>query len=56
MRAIIAAEICISTSSDEADEATKLPKLLIIPLILKSSTVINATKHNITTYVGDLQM
>jgi hypothetical protein len=30
--AIRAAEIVISTSSEEADEATKLPKLLIIPL------------------------
>ena len=31
--AIRAAEIFISTSSEEADEATKLPKLPIIPLI-----------------------
>ena len=52
MGAIRAAEIFISTSSEEADEATKLPKLPIIPLILNSSSVINATKHNITTYMG----
>jgi hypothetical protein len=30
-----------------------LPKIPIIPLIWKSSSVINATKHNITTYVGE---
>ena len=56
--AIRAAEIFISTSSEEADEATKLPKLPIIPLIWKSSSVISATKLNIlkgisTTYVGE---
>ena len=33
LHAITAAQICISTSSEEADEATKLPKLPIIPLI-----------------------
>ena len=43
--AIRAAEIFISTSSEEADEATKLPKLPIIPLIWKSPSVINATKQ-----------
>ena len=47
-----AAEMFISTSSEEADEATKLPKLSIIPTICKSSSVINATKDNITPYVG----
>ena len=31
--AIRAAEIFISTSSEEADEATKLPKFQIIPVI-----------------------
>ena len=45
--AIIAAEIFISTSSEEADEAIKLPKLPII-------SVINTTKHNITSYVGEV--
>ena len=53
MSAIRAAEILISTSSEEADWAIKLPKLPIIPIVLKSSSVINATKHNITTYVGE---
>jgi hypothetical protein len=54
VRAIRAAEIFISTSSEEA---TKLPKLSIIPLIKKKSVcVINAIKHNITAYVGNLQM
>ena len=52
MGAIWAAEIFISTSSEEEDEAIKLPKLPIIPLIWKSLGVNNATKHNITTYVG----
>ena len=33
LSAIRAPEICISTSSEEADEATKLPKLPIRPLI-----------------------
>ena len=47
-----AADIFIFTLSEEGDEATKLTKLLIIPQILKSSSVINATKHNITTYEG----
>ena len=51
--AIGAAEIFISTSSKEADGAIKPPKLPIIPIFLKSSSVINATKHNITTYVGE---
>jgi hypothetical protein len=51
--AIRAAEIFISISSEEADGAIKLPKLPIIPIVLKSSSVINATKHNITTYVGE---
>ena len=32
---IRAAEIFISTSSEEADEAIKLPKLPIIPIICK---------------------
>ena len=45
-------KIFIFTSSEEADDATKLLKLAIIPLIWKSSSVINATKHNFTTYVG----
>ena len=44
--AIIAAEIFITTSSEEADEAIKLPKLPIIPLVKKSSSVINATKQH----------
>ena len=51
--AIKAAEIFISTASEEADGAIKLPKFPIIPIILKSSSVINATKHSITTYVGE---
>ena len=50
--AIKAAELFTSTSSEEAYEASKLPKLPIISLMRKSSTVINATKHNISTYVG----
>ena len=49
---IIAAEIFISTSSEEADEAIKLPKLPINPKVKKRFSVINATKHHITTYVG----
>ena len=53
--AIRAAQIFISTLSEEADEATKLPKLPIIPRIWKSSSVVNATKHNITTYVAERQ-
>ena len=53
MTAIRAAEIFISTSSEEADGAIKLPKLPIILIVLKSSSVISATKHNITTYVGE---
>ena len=53
MRAIRAAEIFISTSSEEADEATKLPKHPIIQLIKKKkSSLINAIKHNITAHVG----
>ena len=35
LSALRAAEIYISTSSEEADEDTKLPKLPIIPLIKK---------------------
>ena len=50
--AIRAAEIFILVLSEEADEATKLPKLPIITLMSKSSSVINATKDNIITYVG----
>ena len=50
--AIRAAGIWIFTSSEEADKATKLPKLPLIPLIWKISSVTNATKDNITTYVG----
>jgi hypothetical protein len=52
--AIRAAEIFIPTSSEEADGNIKLQKLpIIILIVLKSSSVINATKHNITTYVGE---
>ena len=51
MSAIRAADI--STPSEEADEAIKLPKLPLITIIKKSSSVINATKQNITTYVGE---
>ena len=53
MSAIRAAEIFISISSEEADGAITLPKLPIIPIVLKSASVINATKHTITTYVGE---
>ena len=53
MSAIRAAEILISTSSEEADGAIKLPKLPIIPIILKRSSVIYATKHNFTAYVSE---
>ena len=51
--AIRAAEILISTSSEETVDAIKRPKIPILPLILKSSSVINATKHNITTCVDE---
>ena len=41
-------------AAEEAHGAIKLPKLPIIPIVKKkSSSVINATKHNITTYVGE---
>ena len=40
-------------AAEEAHGAIKLPKLQIIPIVLKSSSVIIATKHNITTYVGE---
>ena len=46
-------EIFISTLSEELDGAIKLPKLPIIPIVKQISSVINATKHNIATYVGE---
>ena len=50
---IRAAEIFISTSSKDADGAINLPQFPIILIVLKSSSVVNATKHNITTYAGE---
>ena len=56
MTAIRAAEISMSTSAEEADEATKLPQFTKLTLISKHSSVISATTQNLpkgvrTTYV-----